>query len=424
MKKILLLLALFTYSFKAYGVYIVRDSEVEHVIKKIAYPLFDAANINIDNIKVFIVHDNTINAYIINNKNIFIHSGLLQFSQSPNTVIGVIAHEIGHISQQHILYKKKDVRKTVINTSLGYALGMIAAITINPNIGQAIMSSTSTINYRMFLANNREQEEIADQCALKYLDIAGYDYDGLVSLFRYFHNLGSQHGIMDQYLLTHPLSKQRLENIQNYRRKNTSNNWHSEDTQNFKRIIDKVHAFFAPLNTFKDEKYLSLYTRSIINYRKSNIKESLEQLNSLIKQNPYDPYFYELKAQIFYKVGNIKKAIENYKIALQFLPDDLLIKLELVQALLLSNAKEAVHHLEQVLYKEKDNPFIWKQLAIAYGKLNNVGMSYFAFTNKFFIENDTKNFYKYANLSKNYLPKDSVYISHIDDMKKHIKRNL
>ncbi|UTO56524.1 M48 family metalloprotease [Neoehrlichia mikurensis] len=424
MKNILLLImVLLTYNVKAYGTYVVRDSEIEHVIKKIALPIFNAANINIDNIKVFIVHDNTINAYIINNKNIFIHSGLLQFSQNPNTVIGVIAHEIGHISQQHILYKKKDIRNTVINTGLGYALGMIAAIAINPNIGQAIMSGASTINYRMFLANNREQEEVADQCALKYLDDAGYDYNGLISLFRYFSNIGSQHGIIDQYLLTHPLNQQRLENIQSYRRKNVINNWQSDDIKNFNRIIDKVNAFFAPLNTLEDEKYSSLYIRSIINYRKSNIKKSLEQLNDLIKQTPNDPYIYELKAQIFYKVGNIKKAVKNYKIALKFLPNDLLIKLELAQTLLLSNPGEAIPYLKQVLYHEKDNPFIWKQLAIAYGKINNIGMSYFAFANKFFIENDIKNFYKYANLSETHLSKNSIYLSRINDLKRQVKLN-
>ena len=100
--KLFVLLFFFVYCNSAYSVSIIRD-EVEAVVKDLAQPLFSAAGIDNDKIKVFIVDDRSINAFVINNNSIFIHLGLLQYSTEPYVLLGILAHEIAHISAGHVL---------------------------------------------------------------------------------------------------------------------------------------------------------------------------------------------------------------------------------------------------------------------------------------------------------------------------------
>ncbi|GAT77532.1 M48 family metalloprotease [Ehrlichia ruminantium] len=405
---------------------IFRDSEVESVIKKMAFPIFVAAKINPEAVRVFIVDDKTVNAYVTgNNNDIFLNYGLFEFSKDPNVLIGVLAHEIGHISQKHVLLRKDKIQDSIIMSGIGYVLGIITAITVNPDVGQAIALATNDITKRMFFLYSRLQETAADQCALRYLDSAGYSKEGLIKMFKHFYLLEAQYkGSVDQYLLSHPLSSDRLLQMQNYHNVNKVNGFEDEDVKKFQRIVEKMNAFFTPidllLNSNTSIDQLSPYMQSIIFYRQSNVPKALATLDNMISQSPEDPYLYELKAQILYKIGDIKQSIENYKLALQFSSDDILIKLEMSQALLLYDQKEAVNFLEQVIYKEPDNVFAWKQLAIGYGMMGNLGMSYFSLANKSFFEYNKKDFEKYFNLAQRYLPKDSVYLEHIRDLKTNL----
>ena len=403
-----------------------RDSEVESVIKKIAFPIFTAAKINPDTVRVFIVNDKMVNAYVDgNNNDVFLNYGLFEFSKDPSVLIGVLAHEIGHISQNHVLFRRNRVQDSVILSGIGYVLGIITAITVNPDVGQAIALATNDITKRMFFLYSRLQEASADQCALRYLDMAKYSKEGLIKMFKYFYSLEAQYrGNIDQYLLSHPLSYDRLLQMQNYRNNNEVNEFSVEDINKFKRVVEKVNAFFNPIDRIVNDKngieQLSPYIQSIIFYKQSDISRALEKLDSLILESPEDPYLYELKAQILYKVGDIKQSVENYKLALRFAFDDVLIKLEMSHALLLYDYKEAVNYLEQITYQEPDNVFAWKQLAVAYGKVGDLGMSYFSLANKSFFENNREDFDRYFNLAKKYLPKDSVRLERMHDLRMHL----
>ena len=403
-----------------------RDSEVESVIKKIAFPIFTAARINPDTVRVFIVNDSMVNAYVDgNNNDVFLNYGLFEFSEDPSVLIGVLAHEIGHISQNHVLFRKNKIHNSVILSGIGYVLGIITAIAVNPDVGQAIALATNDITKRMFFLYSRLQEAAADQCALRYLDEAKYSREGLIKMFKYFYSLEAQYrGNIDQYLLSHPLSYDRLLQIQNYRNHNEVGEFSGEDISKFKRVVEKINAFFTPIDRIVNDKnnidQLSPYIQSIIFYKQSDIAKALEKLDSLILKSPEDPYLYELKAQILYKVGDIKQSVENYKRALQFALDDVLIKLEMSHALLLYDYKEAVNYLEQITYQEPDNIFAWKQLAVAYGKIGDLGMSYFSLANKSFFEHNRKDFDRYFNLAKKYLPGDSVRLERMHDLRMNL----
>ncbi|MDB1135768.1 M48 family metalloprotease [Candidatus Anaplasma sp. TIGMIC] len=397
------------------GTVVLRDSEIENVIKKISEPLFRSAKVDTDTVKVFLVDDNLVNAFVTANNHIFIHKGLLRFSKDPEVVAGVIAHEIGHMSQYHIVKRASERRSGVLAESLGYILGMVAMVAVDPKIGQAIIAGSSTISQRRFLAYSRAQEEIADQFALEYLDAAGYSHEGLLRVLRHFGKSEQQYAHLDEYLLTHPLSEQRLRKLYNYSRKKEVVGFSAEDRENFARIVEKVEAFLMPLDTLKNRK-LSQYMQSILDYREANTKDALEKLGHLIDLSPADPYLREIRAQILYKLGDIDSCILDYKAALAYLPNDMLIKLELAQAFLLKDPGEALPYLEQVTRQERDDPFVWKQLSLVYGRLGRIGMYYYALANRHFFEGNSREFLQYAQLSREHLAEGSFQLQIIADL--------
>ncbi|MCU7611818.1 M48 family metalloprotease [Anaplasma capra] len=404
---------------EALCVRVFRDSEVENVIKKINMPLFAAANVDASSVKVFVVDDSSVNAYVSSGGDIFIHKGLMLFSKDPSVVTGVIAHEIAHMSQHHIVKKGSEIRGGVVVEGIGYILGMITSLAADPRVGEAIMLGSSTIHHRGLLAYSRAQEEVADQYALEYLDAAGYTSDGLLEVLRHFSQKESRLVDIerDEYLSTHPVSRQRIAKVGSYLRCNTVKGFSDEDLAGFKRIVEKTEAFLTPVKLL-ERSALSPYMQSILDYRKANTSDAIKMLGDLIEASPSDPYLYEVRAHIFYKLGQIERSIADYKTALKLLPGDVLIKLELAQALMLSDPHEAIEYLEQASYQEKENPLVWKNLAIVYGRTGNIGMSYFAMANRFFVEGDGKKFAKYAALSKMHLKDGSVQLRIIKDMER------
>lgn len=415
------LLILFFYHTNSYAIQLIRDSEAESIIQELTAPLFKAANVDPKLVKVFIVDDKTLNAYVIDNNNIFINLGLIQYSTSPYPMLGVIAHELGHIAAGHVLQRDNDINNAKIGVYAGYLLGIISAITIDPAVGTALMQGGSHLGERVFLNSNRIQEEIADQYALKYLDNAGYSNIGIQDILRYLDR--SEHPQIDQYSLTHPLSSKRLFYVQNYQVINDVQPISADKLYRFERLTTKLDAFSGPinilLNKYSDESDLSKYARAIIYYRQSKIDKSIKQLDLLIKSYHKDPYYHEMKGEIFYKVGKVDESASSYKQALSLAQgQSTLIKLQLSQALLFKYPQEAVFYLKQASDEEKNSPFIWKQLAIAYGRSGSVGMSYFALTKKAFLENSTSQLKKYSELAAQNLPQDSPYLLQINDMLK------
>ena len=88
---------------------IIRDDEVESTIKQLVIPLLKSAGIPHDAVNVYILNDQNVNAFVFGGQNIFINTGLINFSNNPETLLGVLAHEIAHIAGAHIIAKKEQI---------------------------------------------------------------------------------------------------------------------------------------------------------------------------------------------------------------------------------------------------------------------------------------------------------------------------
>ncbi|WP_353278290.1 M48 family metalloprotease [Wolbachia endosymbiont (group B) of Longitarsus flavicornis] len=419
MSKLFVLLFFFVYCNSAYSVSIIRDSEVEAVVKDLAQPLFSAAGIDNDKIKVFIVDDRSINAFVINNNSIFIHLGLLQYSTEPYVLLDILAHEIAHISAGHVLQMSSAVGYFQSIAMISYMVGLVSSIVINPQVASAILLSGVTLSSRLFFNYSQEQESVADSYALRYLDESGYDNLGMKEIFDYFKSI--EHENTEEYFRTHPLSDKRIFAVQNYKVKNNIKPILADKLLKFERMVAKLDSFFAPIHVLSN-KYegSSKYVNAVIHYRQGKIEEAITKVNSLIQESRNDPYLYELKAEMLYKAGNLSEAIKMYEESLRYLSEknNYLVKLALSHTLLLhGEIEKAIFYLEQVANVETNNAFVWKYLSIAYKRSADMAMYYFALTKKACIEGNLEKFMKYADLAVKSLPKDSSYLLQIEDMK-------
>lgn len=417
--KFLTLLFFFAYYNNAYSINIIRDSEVEAIVKELAQPLFFAANIDSDRMKVFIINDNSINAFVINNNSIFIHLGLLQYSAKPYVLLGILAHEIAHISAGHILQMSSAMGSFQSIAMISYMVGLVSSIIINPQVAGAILLSGVALSSRLFFNYSQEQESVADSYALRYLDESGYDNSGMKEIFDYFKSI--EHENTEEYFRTHPLGEKRIFAVQNYKVKNNVKPIFADKLLKFERVVAKLDSFFAPIHVLSNKyENNSEYVNAIVCYRQGKIEEAIAKVNSLIQESRNDPYLYELKAEMLYKAGNLSEAIKMYEESFRYFSEknSYLVKLALSHTLLLhGDAKKAIFYLEQILNVEPNNAFVWKYLSIAYKCEADTAMHYFALTKKACIEGDLKQFTKYAELAVKTLPKDSPYLLQVEDMK-------
>ena len=196
---------------------IIRDAEIEKTIFELAMPIIDVSEINKQAINFYIVNDSAINAFVAGGQNIFINSGLITKFNNPETLIGVLAHEIGHISAGHLARSGEEFEKSKNIAILSYLLGIGAMISGSADAGMAIISGGSDVLFKNQMKYTRWQEESADKLAMDYLSKAKIDSNGLIELLKYFYqeNLGVK-SVMNEYLLSHPVSEKRISAIRNY----------------------------------------------------------------------------------------------------------------------------------------------------------------------------------------------------------------
>jgi predicted Zn-dependent protease len=391
---------------------IIRDAEIESVLRDITDPIFKAANLSPNSITVYIASDTAINAYVAGGNNMFINTGLLEISENPNIITGVIAHETGHISGGHLIKSSDEYSNTTLKSALGYMVGLAAAAAGSPKAGMAIVSGTGQIAERQLLKYTRTHEESADQAALGYLDKTHQSAKGLLELLQLLNSKEtSLYGDINQYTQTHPLSKERISHVQNHIKTSSYSNAIDppEKVDTYARAITKLNAFLQPYDkTLKkypqsDQSINARYARAIAYYKIPDIKKSLQEIDGLIALQPQNPFFHELKGQVLFENGKVKESIPHYSKAVELLPNSSLLKVILATAQISSEndalLPSAIKGLEQALKKEKQNSFAWHQLAIAYGRSNDLGMSNLALAEESALigaKRDTKKFLNIA----------------------------
>jgi predicted Zn-dependent protease len=367
---------------------IIRDAEIEATLIDFTSPIFQAAGLKPENLKIFLIADSDINAFATTEYSIFLNSGLILKSKTPEQVIGVLAHETGHIAGGHLAGREGMASKATIMTMAGMVLGAAAMLAGSADAAAGLMMGSMQMAQNTFMHYNRGQEGSADSAGVKYLDKLHWSSKGFYEFMQILEKqelLSAER--QDLYMRSHPFSRDRVEFLKTYISNSpyTQSNLPDKFYVSFKRILAKLEAFLLPAGQVflkyaqNNTSLEARYARAIAYYRSSKITEALSQTEKLLHDYPKDPYFWELKGQINFENGNVPAAIHAYKQAKILKPDAALIRLSYAQAILEANTqaydREAISELNKVLQKEKENPFTWHLLAIAHGRQKNIGIS-------------------------------------------------
>lgn len=367
---------------------LIRDAEIENTIRLFATPVFRVAELNPSSVKIYLVKDNSINAFVAGGQRLFLHTGLLTRATEAGQVIGVIAHETGHIAGGHLVRTQDALENATVTTLLSLLAGGAAIGAGRGDIGSAIISAGQSASIRGFFHYTRTQESAADQAALKFLDGADMSAKGLLE---FMNILGDQEALLpeqqDPYVTTHPLTRDRVLAIE-YHVANSplsSKPVSPEFEIMFQRIKAKLYGYLNPYGVVvrvyreNDGSVPSRYARAIASYRKPDMATAIPLVDGLIAEMPNDPYFWELKGQMLFENGDAVAALGPYEKAVSLLPDNELIRTDLARVQLALNDPArldmAIENLKYALSREKNVPFIWNQLAIAYGRKGDKGHS-------------------------------------------------
>ncbi len=381
---------------------VIRDPEIETIIRTFSTPIWLAAGLNPDAIHIYIVNDPALNSFVAGGQNIFLNTGMLMRSETPNQMIGVIAHETGHIAGGHLARAEEAMHNATIEGIIGMVIGAAASVAARgSSAGGGAMAAGAMVGERSWMSFSTTQEASADHAALTFLDKAHMSARGLLEFFEILQQQEVLSAARQSpFLRDHPLTDQRVEYVREHVETSPwSNAVDPPDWLEMHRIMKaKLAAFLgAPAQTLAqykadDKSVAARYARSIAYYRIPDLPNALGLVDGLIKDYPNNPYFHELKGQILFENGKIGDAVEPYQTASRLKPDNAWIRVELAQVLLETNNPKYVPQAESLLREavrfEDREPLAWRLLAIAYGKSNNMGMMALALAEQAMTEGD------------------------------------
>ena len=200
---------------------LIRDTEIESILSDYARPVFRAAGLGTGRIKMRIVQNDAFNAFVLDGKNVFVHTGTLMQANTPNEVIGVIAHETGHITGGHMAALRsriaKDQTRALLAQILGIGLMVAGGVAGGDSArdlgsaGQGVLFGGNEVIMRSLLAERRQQESAADQAGLTFLSATKQSGRGMLATFeRFAQQEYISDAQKDAFARSHPLSTDRL----------------------------------------------------------------------------------------------------------------------------------------------------------------------------------------------------------------------
>ena len=377
---------------------LIRDAETEHIIRQLAEPVFAAAGLDAASVKIHLVQDSALNAFVAGGQRIFIYTGLILATKDPGQMAGIIAHETGHIAGGHLARAQEALRDATAQSIIAIIIGAAGIAAGGRNAGAAVILGGGEAAGRSFLQYSRIQESAADQAALRFLERTGQSARGLVEVLDLIGKQEPLRAHQNPYTQSHPLSRERISALQaNVARSPYADTApHRDLVEAYARLRAKLGGYIegtaTTLRRFPetDQSVAARYARALAYHKIPDIDRALSEVDSLLTGGGAgDPYFNELKGQILYENGRIAESIAPYRRAVSFAPGEPLLLISLAQALNAMNQRgqfaEAVTHLEEAVRLDPGIPGAWLQLAIAYGRSERFGLSSLASAERAFL---------------------------------------
>jgi predicted Zn-dependent protease len=390
---------------------ILRDTESEQLLRDYTRPILRVAGMEKQNIQMVIINESSFNAFVADGRRIFVNYGAMMQSETPNQIIGVLAHETGHLAGGHLSKLRERLAEAQTQMIIAMLLGAGALVAGArgggnnglSNAGAAAISAPAEVIQRTLLSYVRQQEENADRAGVKFLTATGQSARGMYETFKRFTNesLFAARGT-DPYVQSHPMPAERVAALEELAR--SSPYWDKKDDPALQMRHDMVRAKISAFMERQDTVYRryplsntsmpARYAHAITAYLHGDLRNALVQIDSLIQVQPNNPYFYELRGQALLEGGKPLEAIAPLRKAVQLSNNAPLIEMLLGQALVASDNKayteEAIAILRAAVARETEAPVGFTQLAMAYGRKGDYAQADLASAQAAYLRGDNK----------------------------------
>lgn len=408
---------------------IVRDVETEQLLRDYAAPIFRAAGVNAGATTIVLINDRSFNAFVADGRRIFINVGALMDSATPNEVIGVIAHETGHIQGGHLARLREQVSNSQVLSVVGMLLGagaVAGAVASDGQVGGAgtgavgVFTGGQELVRRNLLSYQRAEEQAADQAALRYLKATGQSPKGMITTFQRFADSGLfRSRAVDPYLVSHPLPTERVAQLETLAKQ--SPHFTAKDSPALQTRHDlmraKLFGFVERAESVlrryppSDTSLAARYARAVAAYRSGRLAEAQAAVDGLLAAQPGNPYFHELKGQALLESGRAREAIGPLRRAVGMVPGGVPIRAMLGHALVATGdpklLDEAIRELTNATAREPESGDAFQHLATAYGRKGDIGRAELASAQAFMNGGDLKNAQTQASRAMDKLPAGS-----------------
>jgi predicted Zn-dependent protease len=407
---------------KQKGPPILRDTETEELLREYTRPILRVAGLERQNIQMVIINDPSFNAFVADGRRIFVNYGAILKSETPNQLIGVLAHETGHLAGGHLAKLREQLAQAQTQAIIAMLIGAGAIVagarSGNPNsgladAGAAAIAGPQEMIRRTLLSYQRQQEENADRAGVKFLTATGQSPKGMYETFKRFtdESLFAARGA-DPYLQSHPMPADRVAALEGLAR--SSPYWDKKDDPALQLRHDmaraKISAFLERPDTVYRRYPLSntslpaRYARAIATYLHGDLNSAVAQIDGLIQVQPNNPYLYEVRGQALLEGGKPNDAIAPLHKALLLSHNAPLIEMLLGQALVATDNKahtdEAISILRAAVTRETEAPLGYMQLAMAYGRKGDYAEADLASAQAAYLRGDSKTARELASRAK------------------------
>ena len=368
--------------------YFIIDAELQDHLNSLAQPLLIKAGLPPGMLKIFIIKDDSIGAFVTPGMKLFIHTGLIMKTKAPSQLLAVLAHEIGHIAAGHLIRRREAIEDSQNITAIGLVLGSLAAATTQSGeVAAATAFGAQNTRINSLLKFSRSQENAADQAAVNYLIATETSPLGMLEFLKTLEKEESL--VVDrrsQYATTHPYTHDRINFVKNQidLYPDLSPRLDAQKRDRHDRIIAKLVGFLTkPEETFRkyprtNTTIAAKYAQAIALYKQANLAKAVTKLDHLITLEKQNPYFWELKGQILLEQNEKELARIAYEKAYS-LSGNVMVLQQLAKVELLLNTQKsnsnALKHLEKAIRMTPDSPTTWSNLAAAQGRNGQMALA-------------------------------------------------
>lgn len=413
-------LAFVTFAQPAKAVNLIRDADIENSLDQLANPILRAAGLNPGNIRILVVNDSGLNAFVLNGRAIFIHSGLIQRVETAAQLQSIIAHEAAHIANGHMTRRLQNLRGSRNAAGFGIALALAVALASDSNSAAAgLAAGAAGVAQRQFFAHTRVEESAADQSGIRYMLRAGVDPNAALEVLEIFRGQEVlSFSRQDPYARTHPLTADRIRALRGLV---AANPGEPGDTAAadfwFARAQGKLSAFVQnPGWTLRrvrnDNSPIGIMRAAVAYHRQADANNAIRNMQTLIAQYPNDAYWYELYGQILLESRQAGPAVQAYQNAVNLAPNEALILGGYGRALLAldtadSNAR-AVQTLERARDRDGQSSSILRDLGQAYARTGQPGLASLATAERYALQGRIDDAIVHATRAADRLPHGSA----------------